>query len=285
MNTLAFKIGWRLALYPALLCAALSFAMFWTYAHPRRFTGEHAPSDFGLKAEALKLKTSDGVTLDAWFIPNAASRKAVIVCHGYPMDKSDVLGNTAFLARRFNLLYFDFRGTGRSGGFFSTGGAKEVLDLDAAAAFLRERGFREIGVFGFSMGGGTALLSRNPAIKARALEAPFADLSGELDYIFSFIGPLRRPLLGMMKLWARLLAGADINAVSPVKNTAAFTAPLLLIHGDRDGTVPLSNSLAIKAADPAAELWIVKGADHGQCHYKAPAEYEKRLSGFFKAHL
>lgn len=285
MNEIAFKIGWRLLLYPVLFCAALSFAMFWMYAHPRHYAGDLVPADLGLKAEALKLRTADGVTLDAWFLPAPGSRKAVIVCHGYPMDKSDVLANTTFLARNFNLLYFDFRGNGRSGGFFSTGGAKEVRDLDAAVAFLRERGFRKIGVFGFSLGGGTALLSRNPDIKARALEAPFSDLSGELDHIFAFLGPLRRPLVGMMKLWARLLAGADINSVSPVKNTAAFAAPLLLIHGDADSIVPLSNSLAIKAADPAAELWVVKGAGHGECHYKALSEYERRISGFFDANL
>lgn len=285
MNSLIFKIGWRLVFYPVLLGAVISFILFWMYAHPRRYIGNYGPGDFGLKAEDLKLRTSDGVELDAWFIPNPKSKKAVIVCHGYPMDKSDVLANTAYLARDFNLLYFDFRATGSSGGFFSTGGAREVLDLDAAVDFLKSRGFKETGAFGFSMGGSTVLLSKNPAIKARALEAPYADLSGALNQIFSTFGILRGPLVGMMKLWSRLLLGVDINSVSPAKNAAAFSAPLLLIHGDADNVIPFSNSLAIKAADPAAELWEVKDAGHGECHYRGLSAYEDRVRDFFNKYL
>ena len=285
MNTLLFKIAWRLALYPALALAALSFLFFWLYAHPRRFTGTYKPADFGLRAEELKLKTSDGVELDAWLIPHKTSKKAVVVCHGYPMDKSDVLGLTAFLAREFNVLYFDFRATGRSGGFFSTGGAREVKDLDAALELLKARGLGPSGAFGFSMGGAAVLLSRNPAIKARALDAPFAALSGQLDYIFAGWGLLRRPLLLFMKGWSLLVLGVNIDSVNPAGNAAAFAAPMLLIHGEADAVVPPGNSLAIKAANPAAELWLVPGAGHGGNYSTALSKYEARLLGFFIKNL
>jgi pimeloyl-ACP methyl ester carboxylesterase len=286
MNTLAFKIAWRLALYPALAVAVLSFVFFWLYAHPRRYVGAYKPADFGLKAEELKLKTSDGIELAAWFIPHGTSKRSVVICHGYPMDKSDVLGLTSFLARDFNLLYFDFRATGRSGGFFSTGGAREVRDIDAGLAFLEGRlPGAGIGIFGFSMGAGAALHSRNPAIKARVLDAPLSDLSGQLHHIFGGWGLLRAPLVGFMKVWSLLVMGVNINSVSPVRNTAAYSAPMLLIHGDADTAVPPGNSLAIKAANPAAELWLVKGAGHGENHYRAPAEYEKRVAEFLRRSL
>lgn len=285
MNPLYLKIAWRALLYPLLALAAVSFTFFWLYAHPRRFYGGYSPSDFGLKEEAVKLKTSDGIELDAWFIPHKTSRKAIIVCHGYPMDKGDVLGLTAFLGREFNLLYFDFRATGRSGGFFSTGGAREVRDIDAALAFLAGRGLGPAGAFGFSMGGSAVMLSTNPAIKARALDAPFADLTAQLKDIFSFFGVLRPPLLLMMKGWSRLVMGVSIGAVSPVANTAAFSAPMLLIHGDADTVVRPENSLAIKAANPAAELWLIKGAGHGENYATALSKYEARLLGFFRKSL
>lgn len=285
MSPLFIKIAWRAVLYPLLALAAVSFTFFWLYAHPRRFHGSYTPSDFGLKEEAVKLKTSDGIELDAWFIPHKTSKKAVIVCHGYPMDKSDVLGLTAFLGREFSLLYFDFRATGRSGGFFSTGGAREVRDIDAALHFLASRGQGPAGAFGFSMGGSAVMLSKNPAIKARALDAPFADLTAQLKDIFTFAGVLRPPLLLMMKGWSRLLMGVSLSAVSPVGNTAAFAVPMLLIHGDADTVVRPENSLAIKAANPAAELWLIKGAGHGENYATALSKYEARLLDFFRKSL
>lgn len=286
MNSLFFKIGWRLLLYPALICAAISLVFLWLYVHPKRYPGDSRPEDFGLKPEALKLKTADGIELDAWFIPHKTSKQAVILCHGYPMDKSDILGFTRFLAKEFNLLYFDFRATGRSGGYFSTGGAWETRDIDAAVKFLETRGFKDgVGVFGFSMGGATALLSNNPAIKARALDAPFAELAKEMDYIFGSWGLWRKPLLAMMKAWSRVLLGVNIDLLNPITNTAAFAKPVLLVHGDADRQVPVGNSMAIKASNPSAELWIVKGAGHGDNWGRAGREYEERLTAFFKKHI
>ncbi|MDD2804129.1 MAG: hypothetical protein PHV33_01120 [Elusimicrobiales bacterium] len=285
MNSLAFRIALRLILYPALAFAGLSFFFFWLYAHPKRYPGAQTPAVFGLKFEGVKLKTSDGVELDAWFVPNAASKKAVVVCHGYPMDKSDVLGLTDFLAKDFNLLYFDFRATGRSGGFFATGGARETRDIDAALAFLRERGFSGAGLFGFSMGGATALLSKNPAVQARALDSPYADLRGQLNYIFGGWGRLRRPLVTLMKGWSLLLMGVNINSVRPVSNAEAYKRPLLLIHGADDSAVPAVNSSAIKAAAPAAELWLIERAGHGETRLRAGENYDRRVAEFFRRSL
>ena len=285
-DSLLFRIGWRLLVYPAALYAVFSLVFFWLYAHPKRYVGTYKPEDFGLKPESVALTASDGVRLDAWFIPNKASKKAVIVCHGYPMDKSDVLGLTFFLARRFNLLYFDFRATGRSGGFFSTGGARETRDIAAAAKFLKDRGFAgHIGAYGFSMGAATVLLSDDPLIKARVLDAPYADLGGELDYIFGRWGVWRKPLIALMKFWSLVFTGVNVSSVSPERAAAALKTPLLLVHGDADRQVPLSNSERIKAAAPAAELWVVKGAGHGENWYGAGDEYERRIGAFFEKNL
>ena len=261
--------------------------IFWTYAHPRRYTGDSRPENFGLKAEPLKLRAADGVELDAWLVPNKAARAALVVCHGYPMDKSDVLGMTAFLARSYTLLYFDFRATGRSGGFFSTGGARETRDIAAAAKHLEERGFSgRVGAFGFSMGAASLLLAGDGAgLKARALDSPYASLSDELDHIFPGWGAWRRPLLALMKLWNFALTGISIGSVSPERAAAGLKTPLLLIHGDADRQVLHGHSKRIAAANPAAEFWTVPGAGHGEARYLAGAEYERRVLAFFGEHL
>lgn len=285
MTALALNLAWKLAAALLALFGAVSFVFFWLYAHPNRFPGSATPADHGLNFEPLKLRTSDGVTLDAWFVPHASSKKAVVVCHGYPMDKSDVLGLTHFLASGFNLLYFDFRATGRSGGYWLTGGPREALDIDAAVEWLKARGLADIGAYGFSMGAASVLQAPNPAIKARVADAPYAELDAALRRAFAFLGPLRRPVLAGISFWGRVFFGRSTGSVSPARAAAGLKTPVLLIHGTADRVLGPGQSRAIKAAAPAAELWIVDGAGHGETRGAAGAEYDRRVADFFRRHL
>jgi pimeloyl-ACP methyl ester carboxylesterase len=275
-------ILWRIIAYSALICAVFSFILFYFYTHPKRYISPFTPSVFGLPFEAVKFTTADGVELAAWYIPNKNSKMAVIACHGYPMDKGNILGMVSFLTRDFNLLLFDFRAMGGSKGFFSTGGAKEVKDIDAAIAFLKDKGFQKAGLFGFSMGAAAALMSENPAVAARVTDSPFADVGGELDYVFEGLGALRHPLILMMKAWSRVILGVNMNRESPINKAAHLTTPTLIIHGDKDTQVPVDSSLKLKAACPGAELWIIKGAGHGESSGAAGRAYETRVTNFLK---
>ncbi|HEX2123076.1 MAG TPA: alpha/beta hydrolase fold domain-containing protein [Thermoanaerobaculia bacterium] len=61
-------------------------------------------------------------------------------------------------------------------------------------------------------------------------------------------------------------AGAMANAADPVTHVSAGDPPFLILHGDRDNTVPLADSRrlydALKRAGVDAELKIVEGAGH-----------------------
>lgn len=104
--------------------------------------------------------------------------KTIILLHGYPADKGDILPSLAFLNERYNLFLFDFRYLGQSEGLYSTAGAKETDDLASAIEYLKSRGVEEVGVWGFSMGGAVALMSikKIPEIKAVVSEASYANL-------------------------------------------------------------------------------------------------------------
>lgn len=280
-----YMILWRVIAYPVVVYVFFSLIFFYLYVHPRRYISVFKPSDFGIAFEAVNFTAADGVRLAGWFIPNKRSKKAVIICHGYPADKGNIYGMTYFLAKDFNLLLFDFRAMGESGGFFSTGGAKETRDVDAAIAFLADKGFKKVGLFGFSLGASTILMSGNPAAAARVADAPFADIGGELDYIFQGYGAFRHPLIRLMKAWSVLILGVNMDRVSPLRRVTGLTTPLLLIHGDTDTQVPVRASLALKAANPGAELWIIKNAGHGETWAAAGYPYEKRVTEFFQKHL
>ncbi|MBU2573307.1 MAG: hypothetical protein KKH28_04440 [Elusimicrobia bacterium] len=282
---LAFAILIRLIAYPAAFYLVLSLLVFFLYTHPKRYISPPGPVRNSLTVENVRLLASDGVELDGWFIPNKKSGKAVIICHGYPMDKGNVLGFTEFLAKDFNLLLFDFRAMGKSGGFFSTGGWRETKDVTAAVEFLKAKGFARMGAFGFSMGAAALAMAQNTEIQARVLDSSFANLYDELDFVFRSLGPFRFPLLWLMKMWNFVILGINAGRVAPEDFISGIKTPALLIHGDSDTQAPVSGSLTLHKRNPRTELWIIKGAEHGETSDKGGAEYDRRILNFFNTNL
>ena len=87
------------------------------------------PDQFGLPYENVYFKTEDKVQLKGWFIPSEAySNKTIVLMHGWGMNRADILKNTYFLHDLgFNLLYFDFRALGESGGKTSSIGLSHAV--------------------------------------------------------------------------------------------------------------------------------------------------------------
>ncbi|HOI42943.1 MAG TPA: alpha/beta fold hydrolase [Elusimicrobiales bacterium] len=279
------KILLRLFVYSGLLLAVFSVIFFLMYTRPRRYVSPFTPADLGLAYETVEIRSFDGTPLAAWLIPHRTSKTAVLALHGYPMDKGNILSMVSFLAADHNILLPDLRAMGGSGGLLTSGGALEARDAEAAAAWLAGRGMEKIGLFGFSMGGNTALLAGHPLIAARVCDSPYFSLRAMLDIIFAGLGPFRRPLIWTMSVWYRLAFGAGLSATDARHAAGPGADPLLLIHGSSDRTIPPSHSEELKRTFPHAELWLVPGADHGQASGAAGREYEKRVAGFFRTNL
>ncbi|MEK6876218.1 MAG: alpha/beta hydrolase, partial [Nanoarchaeota archaeon] len=102
-----------------------SFLTFIMSIKPGKWPIEFTPESFDLKYENVTLKTEDGLNLKGWFIPINKSSNTIIVMHGYPTNKADVLPFSMFLLKKFNVLLFDFRSFGESEGSYTTVGYKE----------------------------------------------------------------------------------------------------------------------------------------------------------------
>ena len=115
---------------------------------------------FSLPTEDVRLRTRDGVELAATYLagPRQRSAPAVVLLHGFGGHRTKPA--YALLAERLStvaaVLAIDLRGHGASGGF-STLGLAETLDVTAAAAWLRRRGYEWVGLVGVSMGATAAL--------------------------------------------------------------------------------------------------------------------------------
>ncbi|MBI1871428.1 MAG: alpha/beta fold hydrolase [Chlamydiae bacterium] len=293
-----------------ILIFVYALLYFYRSLKPPRFITPIQPSNYGLKWENIALKTSDGLTLKGWFIPppfvlpNAGppsadwpagptkgggiipqphSNAAIIVCHGYPFDKGNVLPIAKFLHSEYNLLLFDFRAMGESEGRMTTLGYHETKDVQAALDFLERKGIQKIGILGFSLGASVALLSvSDERIKAVVADCPFASLDILLDEMFQNLFFLKQPFKAILKKLARSVLKINFSQISPLKSVSNTSTPILLIHGDEDSQIPHSHSLLLKKANPKIQFWQVPEADHIQTYELYPEEYEKRVIKFLK---
>jgi len=235
--------------------------------------------------ERVEIRTNDGVQLAGWFLPRPGA-PAVILLHGYPAEKADLLPIASGLAPQFATLLVDQRYFGDSGGRATTLGFREREDLKRMLDFLDTRGVPAVGVFGFSLGGAVALLTaaEDPRIRAIVAYAPFADLKvlGRELYGWMWLG--RYPFVEAMLLWSRLLFGADITRPSPAEAAARLAVPVLLVHSRADEQIPFRHAERLRAAlagNPKAEFEFMDRGRHGELG----AGFEARMARFFRQAL
>ena len=276
----------RVVLIVVSVLIIISLWGFYSSIRPPKIISSLTPRDLKMNYEDVSFKTADGLTLRGWYIPSAkGTQKTLILLHGYPADKGNILPALAFLHEDFNLLLFDFRYLGRSEGSYSTAGAKEVEDLLAAIQFLKSRGVKEVGVWGFSMGGAVTLMAieKAPEIRAVISESSYASLA-DMTFELLPIPLLNYPIAYLVGVWAKLFLGIDVRDASPADRIRNTTIPILLIHSSADAVIPFSHARLLQQAlakNPNAEFWFHEQFAHGQL----ASDYRTRIKDFFLKHL
>ena len=273
--------------------------------HPPRFRSADNPKHYGLNYEHVSFPTADGLTLRGWFIPAGSialqqttgehgpgqTCATILFGHGYPFDKGNILQHSLFLHSRFNLLLFDFRYFGESGGAYTTAGLLETRDVNAAVEYVKSRkdvDSSRLGAMGFSLSASSFILARHPDLKAIVADSPYASLEKVVErQFFYFPGPIKWPFVALTKVYAFLFLGLRLKDAVPADAVGELKIPLLLIHGNVDSQIPVDHSLEIQANANSAttELWVVPEADHGFAHALKGHEYEIRVREFFERHF
>lgn len=264
---------------------ALSLVSFWLAVRPPRVIIPLSPADVRLAVEELSIPTADGLRLSAWLVPRPGA-PTIVLLHGYPAEKADMLPLAAALARRFTVLLLDLRYFGRSQGRATTLGLRERDDLRRTIDALAARGFTGFGVFGFSLGGAVAMTTavEDGRIRAIAAYAPFSDLRALGHELYAWMGPLRYPFVATMRVWSRLFLGGDITAVSPLAAAPRLAIPVYLIASRQDEQIGFQHAERLRAAlagNPRAEFAFMARGRHGEL----PADVEADLERFFLRYL
>lgn len=276
----------KILIFILLFLVFLSLFAFFMSIRPMKIITNLEPSDLGLKAEDIAFKSTDGVRLSGWFIPNSKTKSAIIVMHGYPADKANLLGIAEFLAKDFNVFLFDFRGFGKSEGRFTTAGYLEKNDLLGAIRYLEEdKKITKVGLYGFSLGGAVALMADHENVKAIVSDSAYARLSHMSERMYNIFSILKYPLAYLTKIYGIVFLRINIDDVNPADNIKNIRIPILIIHAEKDSQIPVSEAYLLHEANKKSELWIVEDAEHGVTHSVNREKYEKRVLDFFKENV
>lgn len=278
----------RIAL-AALAFAGISLWTFWTVIHPRKMHAGIEPHSYGLEARELTIETPDHLRLSAWLIAsNQASgeRTIIVLLHGYPAEKSDLLDIAASLHPNFDLLLLDLRYFGKSEGTYTTLGLQERRDLVPVLDFLEAQGYRRIGILGVSLGGAVAMLAaaEDRRVGAVASYGAFADLKTLGEETYRRLWVLQKPLVGLMLVWARLIFRESAGAITPENAAKTLTIPTLIIHSRHDDMVPFRHALKLQTAlarNQKAEFYFPQQGVHGAL----PPDFSDRIGNFFEKAL
>lgn len=254
----------------------------------RRQTQTSPPSDYHLTYEEVSFPARDGTPIVGWWIPAPDAHQTLIVCHGYSGTMDSVMVKAAAAVKAgFNVLTFDFRAHGRSGGDLISFGMGEKEDLLGALDFLRGRGIERPGVWGFSMGAATALIAAAivDGFAGVVADSPYAYLKNTLARQMAQRG-VPYPLGWQFAAWSLVAAAIHtrgrLDQVDSVLWMRHLRCPVLIVGVDQDPYVTEAELRALAAkATPPADCWIVPGSGHATAFTYAPRDYLTRLRGFF----
>lgn len=301
------KVGWVLWPLMALAVVAVMAASAykgWELTHPPRRYGHGTPaSRASLDYRCLPLTPpavcSPGVMLQtpehhvrlaAWIVPSYAdiypstssnwSQDTVVLVpdHGQSRTSSTFPVWPVTLALQhagFNVVLFDPRGTGQSGGAAIGFGTIEVNDILTIVRYLQSLGPPQghIAVWGLGTGADAAIVAaaRTRAISGVIADSPYLSVGQYLrQAIPAWTGWPAFPFAETI-LWSmQHETGVPYGAYRPLSAIAALGSPnprpLLLVVGANDQRTPPADVQRLFAAshDSLARVLVVSGAGHLQ---------------------
>jgi len=242
------------------------------------------PAELGATYENVSFTTSDGLELEGWYVPSE-NRAAVIAFPG----RKGPQRQARMLARHgYGVLLFDRRGEGESDGDPNTFGWAGERDLRAAVEFLHRRpdvDAGRIGGLGLSVGGEMMI---EAAAKPGGIQAVVSEGAGIRSIREAWAIPDTRTRLEAALTLAIVTPAVALfsNTLPPpsLEDLSAEIAPrsvFLIYAKPGSGGEAELNEVFYDAAREPKTLWLVPGADHTDGIEAEPAEYERRVVGFF----
>jgi pimeloyl-ACP methyl ester carboxylesterase len=200
----------------------------------------------------FSVRSADNVTIRGTLI-RGGHRRAIVIAHGAFRSKNTLpyVLLAQWLAYKYDVALFDFRGHGESDGTFDFSD-RTSSDVQAVVRHLRQEGYSRVGVFGRSMGAWSALIAAGSVAGAHdenridslvAAAAPLRQITS-IDLAQRFRRMLAVPVAGpFIRLVSQLLVniarGTRVDRITdaqrcPLDVVGSIHVPVLLIYQEWD---------------------------------------------------
>jgi pimeloyl-ACP methyl ester carboxylesterase len=238
------------------------------YGKPSSRRGTARP--VGVDATDVSLPGPGGSTLRGWLCQPDPSREqpcGAVVMHGWGAGAADMVP----IARPLidvgvHTLLLDARCHGRSDDAEFTSMPRFAEDVAAGVRWLRDRPFvdpERILLLGHSVGAGACLMVArdDPRIAAVVSVSSMADPRVTMTRLLRG-AHLSRPGVWLALRYVEHVIGMPFSSFAPLATVGSLEVPVLLVHGECDTVVPLTDAQRLASAAPGAKLLVVPGAGH-----------------------
>lgn len=208
---------------------------------------------YGVKPQDVFFPTVNGRMLHGWYFELPNAKCTTLLSHGIGGNISSRVDLVELLLKAGTSVFiYDYQGYGRSSGNASL--KNVVEDGNSAYNYLTD----ELGISpsnivlaGESLGTGvTCALSRRVKSAALILQSPFSSLAKRVGEVV--------PIFKNKPNWLEPTTGLENDQVLSRPHP-----PVLIVHGDKDNTVPVSHAHDLyQSAIGEKQLLVINGAGH-----------------------
>lgn len=241
--------------------------------------------------ENLNFKDRAGVEHEGWLLLGHKGAPAILLCHGYNSNRSELLplGNS-LREYHFNVYLFNFRSAKIRERYNNLGvqQADQLLAAIEAVAKQANVNPHRMGLFGTTTGGYAALVAAQQSPRVKAIvgdsiyETPDQMFEAQMDRILGGSSPL-----------FRLLAETEFHLLAPAPKPPRLRENLqkldqtfkLFISGRDTPLLAAATEELYNLASQPKRLLVLERSQAGLASEAERKEYETQILEFFQQHL
>lgn len=242
-----------------------------------------------MEKTAFVIPSAYGYDIKGYYVAPHDTSNTMVICHGVTVNVlNSVKYMDLFLDLGWNVLIYDHRRHGQSGGKTTSYGFYEKDDLNEVVKWVKEKNgnLGLVGIHGESMGAVTALLYAGAHPDDGAdfyiADCPFASFEEQLAYRLKAEYRLPSwPILPIADSFLRFRDGYRARDVSPLAVIETIEKPVLFIHSRHDDYIPVSATERLyKKKSGPKELYIAEAGEHAMSYTKNRDTYRKNVQSF-----